>query len=121
MLADPTWSEVYAPQGYLAVEGDWIKRVNYGKTLERIAKEGPGSFYEGDIAENLVHAVKRKGGILSLDDVSGSVPPSAKQLQWPWPRSRHGHGHGHVHRGEDWRVHREKIGSYTGETTDTLS
>jgi gamma-glutamyltranspeptidase/glutathione hydrolase/leukotriene-C4 hydrolase len=83
MLADPTWSEVYAPQGYLAVEGDWIKRVNYGKTLERIAKEGPGAFYEGEIAENLVHAVKRKGGILSLDDVSGFEPRFAKQLPRP--------------------------------------
>jgi gamma-glutamyltranspeptidase len=108
MLADPTWSEVYAPQGYLAVEGDWIKRVNYGKTLERIAKEGPGAFYEGEIAENLVQAVKRKGGILSLDDVSGFVPGFAKQPQrsqrsqrpWPWYRP------GHVHRGEDWLVHR---------------
>jgi gamma-glutamyltranspeptidase/glutathione hydrolase/leukotriene-C4 hydrolase len=70
MLDNPTWAAVYAPRGYLLVEGDYVQRLAYGKTLETIAKRGPAAFYEGDIAESMVKVVQSQGGILSLDDVS---------------------------------------------------
>lgn len=70
MLDDPVWRAVYAPQGYLAVEGDFIKRTNYGQTLDTIGKHGAGAFYEGRIAENIVKTIKAKGGIMTLKDVS---------------------------------------------------
>lgn len=70
MLESPTWSAVYAPRGALLVEGDYVKRVNYGKTLERIAKEGVEAFYKGEVAEQMVDTVRKAGGILTLEDVS---------------------------------------------------
>lgn len=69
MLDSPAWKEIYAPQGYLAVEGDWIKRLNYAHTLERIAKGGADAFYGGDIAQSSVDTIKHHGGILDLQDV----------------------------------------------------
>ncbi len=39
------------------------------RTLRRIASEGPRSFYEGEIAEELVSFVRAHGGVLSLDDL----------------------------------------------------
>ncbi|KAK4688922.1 hypothetical protein P7C73_g1180, partial [Tremellales sp. Uapishka_1] len=69
MSADTTWASIYAPRGALLVEGDWIQRINYGKTLEAIAHRGVEAFYEGEIAENMVETVASRGGILSLKDL----------------------------------------------------
>ena len=74
MLDSPAWKEIYAPQGYLAVEGDWIRRNNYGQTLETIAKHGADAFYQGDIAQSSVETIKKNGGIIDLDDVSFFIP-----------------------------------------------
>jgi gamma-glutamyltranspeptidase/glutathione hydrolase/leukotriene-C4 hydrolase len=70
MPEDKTWMDIYAPRGYLAVEGDYIKRINYGKTLERIAHGGADAFYNGEIAEKMVKSIKKAGGVMTLKDVS---------------------------------------------------
>jgi gamma-glutamyltranspeptidase/glutathione hydrolase/leukotriene-C4 hydrolase len=70
MLSSPAWKEVYAPHGYLAVEGDWIRREKYAKTLEIIAEQGADAFYEGDLAQKMVRTIHGAGGVLQLDDVS---------------------------------------------------
>ena len=69
MLDNPTWSEVYAKRGSLLVEGEYVKRVAYGRTLERVANEGVDAFYSGDIAQSMVNTVQSFGGILSMEDV----------------------------------------------------
>ena len=73
MLDDPTWSDIYAPRGYHLVEGDWMKRLNYGRTLEQVAEHGADAFYHGAIAENMVKEVEKQGGILNTEDVSGDI------------------------------------------------
>lgn len=69
MLDDPTWGDIYAPRGYLAVEGDFIQRTAYGHTLEKIAKHGGRVFYEGPMAESMIDTIQAQGGIMTLDDV----------------------------------------------------
>ncbi|OCF59095.1 gamma-glutamyltransferase [Kwoniella mangroviensis CBS 10435] len=69
MLHSPTWSAVYAPRGQLLVEGDFVQRINYGKTLEVIAEHGVDAFYEGEIAESSVKTIGKAGGIMTLDDL----------------------------------------------------
>jgi gamma-glutamyltranspeptidase/glutathione hydrolase/leukotriene-C4 hydrolase len=69
MLNEPTWSEIYAPHGYLAVEGDWIKRSAYGRTLETVAKHGADAFYNGKIAKQMIRKLDSVGGVMTLDDV----------------------------------------------------
>ena len=51
------------------MEGDFIKRENYGRTLRKIAKGGAGVLYNGEIAESIVETVQSQGGVLSLKDV----------------------------------------------------
>lgn len=71
MLNDPDWKESFINKdtGSLLVEGDVLKREAYAKTLEKISKNGPGIFYEGEIAKSLVEKVQSKGGILTLKDL----------------------------------------------------
>lgn len=70
MLDNPTWSDIYAPQGYLLVEGEYVSRLAYGRTLERVAEEGADVFYTGEIAQSMVDTVQSLGGILSLEDLA---------------------------------------------------
>jgi len=70
MLDEPIWKKVYAPRGYLAVEGEWIKRTAYGKTLEKVAKHGADAFYNGEIAESMIKKLDSEGGVMTLNDVS---------------------------------------------------
>lgn len=69
MLDEPVWKEVYAPRGYLAVEGEWIRRIAYGKTLERVAKHGADAFYHGELAEHMIRKLDSLGGVMTLKDV----------------------------------------------------
>ena len=65
----PAWTKVYAPRGYLAVEGDYIRRTNYAKSLDQVAKHGAKAFYEGDIARQSVKTIQDMGGIIKAEDV----------------------------------------------------
>ncbi|RUS19748.1 gamma-glutamyltranspeptidase [Endogone sp. FLAS-F59071] len=67
--ADPEWSKVFMPNGTLLKEGDLLKREALADTLEKIANEGPNTFYEGEIAESIVARVQATGGILTLADM----------------------------------------------------
>ncbi|ORY26867.1 nucleophile aminohydrolase [Naematelia encephala] len=69
MLDNPVWAKIYAPRGALLVEGEYVQRLAYGKTLEKIAKEGASAFYEGDIAKNMIETITSLRGIMSLDDL----------------------------------------------------
>lgn len=59
----------------MLVEGDWVRRTNYSSTLEYIARNGIDSFYGhgGDpwIAQSMVDAVTKEGGVLSMEDLQG--------------------------------------------------
>ena len=45
MENDPDWSAVFAPEGRLLTQGDWVRRENFSYTLTSIANEGPEAFY----------------------------------------------------------------------------
>ncbi|KAJ9108666.1 hypothetical protein QFC20_003365 [Naganishia adeliensis] len=69
------WADVFRPRGAMLVEGDWLRRTNYSKTLEYIAQDGIDSFYgHGEdpwIAQAMVDAIAKEGGVLSMDDLQG--------------------------------------------------
>ncbi|ORY23689.1 gamma-glutamyltranspeptidase [Naematelia encephala] len=73
MLDDPLWAEIYYPNGTALVEGDTAYRPKYAETLERIANEGIGAFYNrsSSIAQDTVKAIQSQGGILTLEDLEG--------------------------------------------------
>lgn len=45
ILGDTEFQRVFAPNGKLLVEGDWIKREVFANTLEIIANNGVDEFY----------------------------------------------------------------------------
>lgn len=51
--------------------GEKLFRKGYAKTLQAMAEDGAGAFYEGAIAQALVDAVRAKGGLMSLEDLQG--------------------------------------------------
>lgn len=58
------------PDGTPWREGDRIVQPNLAATLERIAAEGASEFYQGKSATLIVEAMKRQGGLITLDDLA---------------------------------------------------
>ncbi|OQW51894.1 MAG: hypothetical protein A4S09_09505 [Proteobacteria bacterium SG_bin7] len=58
--------------------GEVFKQPGLAKALQ-IAKSGPKGFYQGQVAQDLVEAVQKSGGILSLDDLK------AYKVRWLKP------------------------------------
>mmetsp|Transcript_522 Transcript_522/g.909 ORF Transcript_522/g.909 Transcript_522/m.909 type:complete len:632 (+) Transcript_522:2-1897(+) len=48
--------------------GEWIHRPLFAKTLSRIA-EDPLTYYQGDLAEDIVDDITQAGGIVTRDDL----------------------------------------------------
>jgi gamma-glutamyltranspeptidase/glutathione hydrolase len=63
------WAEDFAPNGTTVGLGDWITRKRYANLLEKIANEGPDIFYTGEMAENMVNAVNKEGGNMTVEDL----------------------------------------------------
>jgi gamma-glutamyltranspeptidase / glutathione hydrolase len=57
--------------GTALASGDMLVQPDLARSLTAIARAGPRAFYEGEIAQKLVAAVRDVGGILSLDDLRG--------------------------------------------------
>ncbi len=55
--------------GSLRKPGTVLKNPDMGRTLRRIAKDGIGAFYEGEIAQAIAADMAANGGLLSLDDL----------------------------------------------------
>lgn len=76
----PRFRDIYFVNGKMAVEGDTIKREKYGNALMKIAKEGPGAFYEGSIADDIINAVHEAGGILTHEDLKNYTVRQKKAI-----------------------------------------
>lgn len=68
-LEDPAWAPEFAPHGKLLRAGDTITRPRLAKTLERISDGGADAFYTGVVAETMVAALRKRGGIMTLQDL----------------------------------------------------
>ena len=51
-------------------EGDTIKNNNYAQTLIKIMNEGKDGFYSGEVAEDMIETISKKGGIITINDLS---------------------------------------------------
>uniref|UniRef100_T1PAS5 Gamma-glutamyltranspeptidase n=1 Tax=Musca domestica TaxID=7370 RepID=T1PAS5_MUSDO len=68
---EPSMAEIFVKEdGTLYKEGDYLKRLALGDTLERIAKNGAGELYDdGETARMFVEDIQAMGGIITLDDL----------------------------------------------------
>ena len=79
----------------LGSAGDLMCRPDLAATLRRLAKEGPGSFYRGNIARRMVTDIETLGGFLRAVDLSAvraretqplrSQYLGAEVISFPWP------------------------------------
>jgi gamma-glutamyltranspeptidase/glutathione hydrolase len=64
----------FPPEGTAARPGWRLVQRDLAATLRRMAKEGTGVFYRGEIADALVESVKSRGGILTREDLAAYQP-----------------------------------------------
>ncbi|MBI3861985.1 MAG: gamma-glutamyltransferase [Planctomycetia bacterium] len=54
--------------------GAILKQTDLGKTLRRLAVEGPEYFYHGDLADRICRFMSDEGGLITKDDLAGYRP-----------------------------------------------
>lgn len=77
---NPEWKQRFAfvwqrmLRGGQVRVGDVIVAPEQAAVLRLIAQQGRAGFYEGDVARQIVHAVRKDGGDLTLDDLRSYRP-----------------------------------------------
>ncbi|MFC6729082.1 gamma-glutamyltransferase family protein, partial [Natronoarchaeum mannanilyticum] len=75
LFEDANAREAYLVDGERAPEvGETVRLPELGETMERIAEDGADVVYEGPIGEQIVDAVRSKGGFLSASDLAAFEP-----------------------------------------------
>ncbi|MEA3195941.1 MAG: gamma-glutamyltranspeptidase / glutathione hydrolase [Betaproteobacteria bacterium] len=73
---------------YYARTGTRIVNKAYAETLRRIAHEGAGAMYRGEIAADIVRAVSARGGDLSAQDLAAYKSVEREPVCAPYRRYR---------------------------------
>jgi gamma-glutamyltranspeptidase / glutathione hydrolase len=61
---------IYGPAGERLIAGDRLKMSDLASTLELLADEGAGAFYEGVLADRIAGHIRAEGGALTREDLS---------------------------------------------------
>ena len=56
--------------GQVLTEGEILKRPAYAQTLRDVAQYGAEAFYNGTIGDRTVEDIRRRGGIITKEDLS---------------------------------------------------
>ncbi len=67
---DTEIARLYLPGGRLPVVGTHLVNADLAHTLELVAQHGRDGFYRGPVAEALVAASQKGGGVITLDDLA---------------------------------------------------
>ena len=70
--------------GKAAIVGTRVTRKNLGRTLARLASEGPRILAEGPIAQDLVTAARAFGSGITREDLAGYRVRERKPLRFEW-------------------------------------
>ena len=71
LQAHPEAARIFLDEDRPPRPGWRLRQAELAATLERLGKEGNRGFYAGDVAESLVAAVNRAGGVWQLSDLTG--------------------------------------------------
>ena len=69
LAKDPESKRIFQKGGAFFTDGETLAQPELAQTLERISKNGPNEFYEGDTAKRLADEMTKHGGIISLNDL----------------------------------------------------
>ncbi|MDX9831650.1 MAG: gamma-glutamyltransferase [Anaerolineae bacterium] len=61
---------VYTHHGRTYAPGECLVQADLGRTLERIARDGPEAFYSGEVARAIAADVEANGGLFTLRDLA---------------------------------------------------
>src|SRR5688500_9744857 len=67
---DPEIARLYLPGGDLPAVGALLPNPDLARTMELLAKHGRDGFYRGPVADAIVAASRKGGGVLTLEDLS---------------------------------------------------
>lgn len=76
LASDPEFRRTFSrPDGTgLVGEGDTMVQLDLATTISRLRTEGPGDFYSGNLAGQLVDATQKAGGSLDRNDLAAALP-----------------------------------------------
>lgn len=69
LAEDEEARSIFLDDGEVPEVGDVIRQPDLAETLERLGEDGRAGFYRGEIAQALVEAVNKQGGIWTLRDL----------------------------------------------------
>lgn len=67
---DPESQRILLRNGHCFEAGEILRQPELARTLERIAREGPEEFYQGETAERLARAAGEHGGAITKSDLA---------------------------------------------------
>ena len=70
LLANAGEQTCYLNQGVPYEPGEVFKNPDLARTFRQLAEKGMDEFYRGEIARKIFEAVKAKGGVMTLEDLS---------------------------------------------------
>src|ERR1019366_674140 len=77
---DAEIARLYLVGGELPAVGIRLKNDDLAHTMELLAEKGRDGFYRGEVAERIVAASQRGGGVLALADLAGYEPHIGEPL-----------------------------------------
>lgn len=88
-IADPSLQKMLSHKdgGRFVREGDFLKQLDLSSVLGRIRARGGGDFYNGPLAGQIVAAIKKAGGSLSLEQLRAFLPRWTPTLEIPYFQS----------------------------------
>ena len=69
LASSPESKRIFQKNGAFYDVGETLVQPELAQTLERISKNGPGEFYEGETAKRFADEMSKHGGIISLADL----------------------------------------------------
>jgi gamma-glutamyltranspeptidase/glutathione hydrolase len=74
LMVDPAAKALYYPTGKPLSAGDWLVNAELGATLRLIAANGSLALHRGLLADEIVGAVRARGGVLDAEDLQAYRP-----------------------------------------------
>jgi len=81
LAKDPESKRIFQKGGAFYDVGETLAQPELAQTLERIAKNGPNEFYEGETAKRFAGEMAKHGGIISLTDLKSYAAIERTPLQ----------------------------------------
>jgi len=80
----PGFARVFMPGGAIPAAGSRLRQPALGRSLERIASFGAREFYEGELAERIIAALRAVGSPLALGDLARTAVREDAPVRVPY-------------------------------------